>query len=117
RTERAEEPKMEIVIAAVVLAAGLLGGASLLSRRAPALAGTRTNGKAAPAAAPVPVAAPTADADLKERRTEMVRLEERLLSKEAALDQQRASLATREEVVEKHQAEIGEIRDRHVRKL
>ena len=47
----------------------------------------------------------------------MVRLEERLLSKEAALDQQRASLATREEAVEQHQAEIGEIRERHVREL
>ena len=78
---------MEIVIAAVVLAAGLLGGASLLSRRAPALAGSRTNGKPAPAAAPAPVTVPSTDADLKERRTEMVRLEERLLSKEAALDQ------------------------------
>src|SRR3954464_3102059 len=45
---------MEIVIAAVVLAAGLLGGASLLSRRAPALAGSRANGKPPPAAAPAP---------------------------------------------------------------
>ena len=49
---------MEIVIAAVVLAAGLVAGASLLSRRAPALAGSRTGGKAAPAAAPASVAAP-----------------------------------------------------------
>ena len=41
---------MEIVIAAVVvalgLAAGLVGGASLLARRAPALAGPRRSGKA-----------------------------------------------------------------------
>ena len=95
---------MEIVIAAVVLAAGLVAGASLLSRRAPALAGSRTSGKAAPAAPPAQVAASGTDADLKERRTEMVRLEERLLSKEAALDQQRASLATREAAVEEHQA-------------
>ena len=47
----------------------------------------------------------------------MVRLEERLLSKEAALDQQRASLATREAAVEEHQAEIGDLRERHVREL
>jgi hypothetical protein len=98
---------MEIVIAAVVLAAGLVAGASLLSRRAPALAGSRTSGKVAPAARPAPVAAPGTDADLKERRTEMVRLEERLLSKEAALDQQRAALAAREAAVEEHQAEIA----------
>ena len=62
----------------------------MLSRRAPAFAGSRTNGKPTPAAAPAPVTVPSTDADLKERRTEMVRLEERLLSKEAALDQQRA---------------------------
>src|SRR3954449_1598112 len=108
---------MEIVIAAVVLAAGLVAGASLLSRRAPALAGSRTSGKAAPPAAPAPVAAAGTDADLKERRTEMVRLEERLLSKEAALDQQRSSLATREAAVEEYQAEIGDLRERHVREL
>ena len=92
---------MEIVIAAVVLAAGLVAGASLLSRRAPALAGSRTSGKPRPAApARARRGGTRTDADLKERRTEMVRLEERLLSKEAALDQQRASLATREEAVE-----------------
>ena len=108
---------MEIVIAAVVLAAGLVAGASLLSRRAPALAGSRTSGKAAPTAPPAPVAAPATDADLKERRTEMVRLEERLLSKEAALDQQRATLATREAAVEESQAEIVDLRERHVREL
>ena len=111
---------MEIVIAAVVLAAGLVAGASLLSRRAPALAGSRGSGKAAAPAAPQPVGGGStvnADADLKERRTEMVRLEERLLSKEAALDQQRAALVTREETVEKFQAEIGDLRDRHVREL
>ncbi len=108
---------MEIVIAAVVLAAGLVAGASLLSRRAPALAGSRTSGKATAAAAPAPVAAAGTDTDLKERRTEMVRLEERLLSKEAALDQQRASLATREATVEQQQAEIADLREHHVREL
>src|SRR5215207_1549505 len=117
-TERAEEPKMEIVIAAVVLAAGLVAGASLLSRRAPALAGTRTGAKVRPAAPAEPVASgASTDADLKERRTEMVRLEERLLSKEAALDQQRATLTTREQALEEHTAEIQHLREHHVREL
>ena len=85
---------MEIVIAAVVLAAGLVAGASLLSRRTPALAGTRSERQAARRPRPAEPAASggRTDADLKERRTEMVRLEERLLSKEAALDQQRTAL-------------------------
>ena len=109
---------MEIVIAAVVLAAGLVAGASLLSRRAPALAGSRGSAKAAAPAAAQPVASgSSADADLKERRTEMVRLEERLLSKETALDQQRAALTTREQAVEEHTAEIQHLREHHVREL
>jgi ribonuclease Y len=110
---------MEIVIAAVVLAAGLVAGASLLSRRAPALASSRTDGKGAPAATPAEPSKSGAgpETDLKERRTEMVRLEERLLSKEAALDQQRAALTLQEEAVQQKQAELAELRDRHVREL
>ena len=103
---------MEIVIAAVVLAAGLVGGASLLSRRSPALAGP-----ARPTNAPVPVArdhgATTgADGDLKERRTEIVRLEERLLAKEAALENQRAALTQQEQQLDGKRAEIETVRER-----
>src|SRR6476469_5890884 len=109
---------MEIVIAAVVLAAGLVAGASLLSRRAPALAGSRTNGKPAPPApAPERLPAGSADADLKERRNEMVRLEERLHTKEAAIDQQRNALDVREEEIARQQVEVVELRERHVREL
>ena len=94
---------MEIVIAAVVVALGLAAGlvlaASLLARRAPALAGPRRAGTA-PSVAAEPIAGGSIDADLKERRGEMVRLEERLLAKEAALDGQRSTLDRREEEFE-----------------
>src|SRR3954454_10658211 len=83
--QRGEETTMEIVIAAVVvalgLAAGLVGAASLLARRAPALAGPRRPGTAQAAVAAEPIGGASIDADLKERRGEMVRLEERLLAK------------------------------------
>src|SRR6185503_14329145 len=83
--QRGEETTMEIVIAAVVVALGLAAGlvlaASLLARRAPALAGPRRSG-AAPSVAVEPIARGSVEADLKERRGEMVRLEERLLAKE-----------------------------------
>src|SRR3954471_9580348 len=84
--QRGEETTMEIVIAAVVVALGLAAGlvlaASLLARRSPAIAGARRPGGARAAVAPEPVAGATIEADLKERRGEMVRLEERLLAKE-----------------------------------
>ena len=74
---------MEIVIAAVVVALGLAAGlvlaASLLARRAPALAGPRRSGTAQSVAVE-PIAGGSVEADLKERRGEMVRLEERLLA-------------------------------------
>src|SRR5215210_1782672 len=88
--QRGEETTMEIVIAAVVvalgLAAGLVGAASLLARRAPALAGPRRTGKAPAAVAAEPAGGGgTAEAGLEQRRGEMVRFDERLLAKEASL--------------------------------
>ena len=111
---------MEIVIAAVVVALGLAAGlvlaASLLARRAPALAGPRRSGTA-PSVAVEPIAGGSVEADLKERRGEMVRLEERLLAKEAALEGQRSTLDRREEEFEGLRAEIASVRERHVLEL
>jgi ribonuclease Y len=112
---------MEIVIAAVVvalgLAAGLVGAASLLARRAPALAGARRSGTATPAVAAEPMSGGSVEADLKERRGEMVRLEERLLAKEAALEGQRTTLDRREQDHQAQRAEIQAVRERHVLEL
>jgi ribonucrease Y len=112
---------MEIVIAAVVVALGLAAGlvlaASLIARRAPALAGPRRSG-AAPSVVAEPIAGGSSvEADLKERRGEMVRLEERLLAKEAALEGQRSTLDRREEEFESLRAEIASTRERHVLEL
>src|SRR4051794_27548809 len=113
---------MEIVIAAVVVALGLAAGlvlaASLLARRAPALAGPRRPGNPPTAVvATAPVAGGTIEEDLKERRGEMVRLEERLLAKEAALEGQRATLERREQELDTHRSEIKSVRERHVLEL
>ena len=113
---------MEIVIAAVVVALGLAAGlvlaASLLARRAPALAGHRRPGAHKPAAATSPDRRGESDAeDLKERRTEMVRLEERLLSKEEALDSRLASLAEREQQLAELSEDIKGDKERHIREL
>src|SRR3954469_5268460 len=71
---------MEIVIAAVVVALGLAAGlvlaASRRPRRARARAGSRGPGSTPAPAVPVePMTGGSIEADLKERRGEMVRLE------------------------------------------
>lgn len=80
---------MEIVIAAAVLAVGLMVAAALYAKRG--------SDRAAEANARV-----SADVDeaLRERRAEIVRIEERILGKEEALDSQRADLARRERSIE-----------------
>ena len=112
---------MEIVIAAVVVALGLAAGlvlaASLLARRAPALVGHRRPGAPKPAAAAQGGRGEADAADLKERRTEMVRLEERLLSKEETLDSRLAGLAEREQELLVSTEENAGAKERHIREL
>src|SRR5256886_10837329 len=110
---------MAIVIAAALLAAGLVG-AALLYSRAPA-AGRA--GSAATAAGP-PVARDEAEAELLERRGEIVRIEERVISKEEAIDAKLAELSRRDERLDDrdreldHQHELLEERKReHLREL
>ena len=82
---------MEMVIAAAVLAVGLVLAAVLYGRgRSAAPRDER---------ALVAVDAP-ADAELSARRADLVRIEERVLGKEEALDAQRAELARRERGVD-----------------
>lgn len=80
---------MDIVIAAAVLAVGLVLAAVLYARRG--------SGQAAEANARV---AADIDSALRERRAEIVRIEERILGKEESLDAQRADLARRERSLE-----------------
>ena len=90
---------METVIAAAVLAAGLVIAALLLVKRAPGLvaAGTAPS-SARPASAPAKetAAAKTETDDALARRQEIGRLEERLVSRESAIDIRIAELDARE---------------------
>jgi len=119
---------MMILIAAIVLAAGLLGAAALLSRRTPAPVGglgglggsvpatshdTVAGDATATEAAPAP-ASPAADDG---HRSEVVRLEERLLHREESLDAKLAEIAAREQGLEVRATEIDEVREQHVREL
>jgi ribonucrease Y len=112
---------MEIVIAAVVvalgLAAGLVLGASLLARRAPALAGHRRPGSPKPAAVGLDLRGESDTEQLTQRRSEIARLDERLLAKEDALDGRLVTLAEREQDLKVRSEEIEQARERHVREL
>ena len=82
---------MEIVIAAALLALGLVLAAVLYGRGRPGVDGRALAQVAAPG---------EADTALRERRPEVVRIEERLLGKEEALDAQRAEVARRDRALE-----------------
>jgi ribonuclease Y len=122
---------MTIVIAAALLAVGLVGAAMLMRRSAPAAA--RRGPPApipdtAPTTAPAIVAAaPDRDAvevELRERRGEIARLEERALSKEESLDVKLTELARRDQALQdrsreldrEHQA-LEQRKREHVREL
>ena len=89
---------METVIAAAVLAAGLVIAALLLVKRAPGLAAAGSAPSSArPANAPAKeAAAKTETDDALARRQEIGRLEERLVSRESAIDTRIAELDARE---------------------
>lgn len=88
---------MEMVIAAAVLAVGLVLAAVFYGRGGPAAPHDgRTLANADTAA----------DAELGARRAELVRIEKRVLGKEEALDAQRAELARRERGVDERAEEL-----------
>ncbi|WP_028058547.1 ribonuclease Y [Candidatus Solirubrobacter pratensis] len=109
---------MEIVIAAAVLAAGLVIAALLLVKRAPGLA-TASRAPASSAAAPAPQEAHAQGdgGDALAQRQEMGRLEERLSGKEAALETRIAQLDEREQRLEQRITAAEEAHERHVRAL
>jgi ribonuclease Y len=108
---------MEIVIAAAVLAAGLVIAALLLVKRAPGLA-TASRAPAAPSAgtSDLPSAPDEGDTSFAQQQ-EIGRLEERLVGREAALDVRVAELDERERMLAQRTAEAEESHERHVRAL
>ena len=107
---------MELVIAAALVAAGLIVAAALHARAG------RAHREAEPAEPPR--SRDELEAELLERRAEIARIEERVISKEEAIDVKLADLARREQVAGDRereldrQAELLEQRKReHLREL
>jgi ribonucrease Y len=108
---------MEILIAAIVVALGLVAGASLLARRVPGVAGHPVAPSAEPAR---PAAAPTVEEDdggLSERRAEVIALEQRLRAREEAVEGRMAELGERERILTERLGDLESLKDRHVRSL
>jgi ribonucrease Y len=110
---------METVIAAAVLAAGLVIAALLLVKRAPGLAAAGTaRSSARPASAPAnKEAAKNETDDALARRQEIGRMEERLVSRETAIDTRIAELDEREARLDQRLEEAAAAHERHVRAL
>src|SRR5256885_11326544 len=92
---------MAIVIAAALLAVGLVVASLLYARTG----GGGRGGSAAPATAP-PLARDEVEVELLERRGEIVRIEERVISKEEAIDAKLADLSRREERLDDREREL-----------
>jgi ribonucrease Y len=118
---------MPIVIAAALLMVGLVAAALIMRRSAQAAS---VNGDIAPSlppaapAPPAPADREAIDAELRERRAEIARIEERNLSKEEALDAKLTELARREQTLTDRARELDKERDllaqrkrEHVREL
>jgi ribonucrease Y len=98
---------MAIVIAAALLAIGLVA-AALLYARAPGGGRARPG---APAPAPPPLARDEVEAELLERRGEIVRIEERVISKEEAIDAKLAEYSRRDQRLDDRERELEHQRD------
>ena len=101
---------MEIVIAGVVVALGLVVAAALVAKRSPAT-GSARRAKAAPPAAAAD------DGETAQRRAEATRLEERLHGRETALDARGTELAERERRLAEKETQLVGIREKAVREL
>jgi ribonuclease Y len=109
---------MENVIAAAVLAAGLVVAALLLVRRAPGLAAAgKAPATTRPASAPTKEAASAETNDALARRQEIGRLEERLLSREGAIEARIAELDEREARLARRMEETAKAHERHIKAL
>ena len=119
---------MEILIAALVLAVGLVAAAALLTRRSPGLVpgGNAAKGPAPAPPPPSPSAAlapppgtpvSTEDGKSAERRADLLRLEERLRAREEAVESRLAELGVRERKLVATSDELVLAREHHIRAL
>ncbi len=108
---------MEIVIAAAVLAAGLVVASLLLVKRAPGLAVATRAPSAPPARTPDPQSAADEGDKSFAQQQEIGRLEERLVGREAALELRALELDERQEVLDRRLTEAAEAHERHIRAL
>jgi ribonuclease Y len=92
---------MEILIAAVVLAAGLVAAAGLHGRARTAPAASGSAGAKPRSPAELAVAAPHAPTDDTARRSELAHRESRLAEHERALEREREQLAARSEELQR----------------
>src|SRR4051794_30019179 len=106
---------MEYVIAAAVLALGLVSAAFLIRRR-PAVAGAQERSSATAAVPERPAPRGDEEAALA-RRAEMGRLEERLLGREQALDARATELDAREAALQQNLADVRQAHEGYVRAL
>jgi ribonuclease Y len=115
---------MEMVIAGVLVAVGLVVAAQLLTRRAPGLANGAVK---APEIARAPERAEGEGrrrggrgrdpAELDSRRDEIMRLEQRVIVREEKLEGKLTAIGEREKALEQKKAELTDARDRYAREL
>ena len=101
-----------ILVAAVVLAGGLVIAALLFSRRPAAGAG-----QTRPSIAGGSASALATSPDAAEQRTELARVEERLIARTEKLDLRLAEIEQRERVIAEKEAAIDELREGRIRQL
>ena len=99
-----------ILVAAVVLAAGIVGGVLLLAKRLVAV-GVPAPGTTGPATDPVALAAQ------EDQRADLARIEERLIAREEKLDVRLRESADRERQIAEREAAVEALRDERIRAL
>ena len=116
-----------ILVAIVALGGAVYAAVTLTVRRLIAAGGAphgaaaaspdAGHGAAAAAAAPAAAAAAAATEAAAERRTELVRLEERLIAREDKLDARAAELAEREKRLAEREGSLDQLREERIRAL
>jgi ribonuclease Y len=90
---------MEIVIAAALVAAGFMAAAALYARYTAPRGANTSGARAAPAPAEL-------ESELLQRRSEIVRIEERVISKEETIDAKLSELTRREQRLDDREREL-----------
>src|SRR4051794_14427033 len=102
-----------ILVAAIVLAAGIVGGVLLLAKRLVAV-GTPAEVRPSQAAVEAAAARETAQED---QRADLARVEERLIAREEKLEVRVGDMADRERQIAEREAAVEALRDERIRAL